>query len=209
MNATKPNLKPHADAGDLWGTAWLGCGGIAVELLIAVAALPKPTHLIVTTLVWLAIAAAIVWYGRHSTGANPFAEAGRPITNFGKISVLIASLVTVAIMTYGWGGLKPAIEYQKLGWLYFTLQYVYYAAEAFLMTIMVVYAQRAAEVGHRSDIPWGGLFLAVAWGIFHLSKGVGAGLSVMVMAVLYGVIHLGLARNARLTYLFIAALFVL
>jgi hypothetical protein len=69
---------------------------------------------------------------------------------------------------------------------------VYYLSEAFLIVLLILFAQRAGQNRFgRPDLPWGGLVLGLTWGVMHFFlQGVTAGIYAMFAAVLYGVIVL-------------------
>ncbi len=52
-------------------------------------------------------------------------------------------------------------------------QYIYYLAEGFLISLVIVYGQKAFEKWFKNDkIPYGGIVLGLIWGLFHiLTKG--------------------------------------
>jgi len=51
----------------------------------------------------------------------------------------------------------------------FCVQYLYYIFEVMLVTLIIIYGQKAVEtlLKKESPIPFGGIILAVTWGAFH------------------------------------------
>ena len=51
---------------------------------------------------------------------------------------------------------------------YFVMQYIYYIFEFALVALMVDCAQKtSAQFGWSQKIPWGGIFMALTWGLIH------------------------------------------
>lgn len=66
----------------------------------------------------------------------------------------------------------------------------------------------------ESPVPFGGIILAVTWGVFHfVSRGVGLeiwnGISTMIFSVLSGMMYLNLQKKHLWNYLFIAVGYLL
>jgi len=58
-------------------------------------------------------------------------------------------------------------------------------------------------------LPYGGLFLALTWGLIHiLLQGFQTGIYAFAMAILYGVIYLVFKKNTRYAYILIAVIFI-
>ena len=94
----------------------------------------------------------------------------------------------------------------------FCFQYLYYAFEAVLFTLMIVFGQRACEGWFgRPGFPYGGIAVALTWGLAHiLTKGsVAVGLLSALAGFLYGVIYLLVNRDLRKAYPILCLLFML
>ncbi|MDR2569224.1 MAG: hypothetical protein LBD23_02860 [Oscillospiraceae bacterium] len=51
---------------------------------------------------------------------------------------------------------------------YFVMQYIYYVIEFALIALMIDCAQKASiKMGWSQKIPWGGIFIALTWGLIH------------------------------------------
>ncbi len=123
-----------------------------------------------------------------------------------------ACFIGCKIMTFiDWHTLKVIGEAQGKTIFQFCAQYLYYIFEVVLVTLIITYGQKAVEtfLKKESSVPFGGIILAVTWGIFHfVSRGVGIevwnGISTMIFSVLSGEIYLKLNRKWLHSYLFIA-----
>lgn len=75
----------------------------------------------------------------------------------------------------------------------FVLQYFYYVMEFFLVTYIVDCAQKTSrEFGWTQKVPWGGIFLALTWGLNHwITKGTAAdGLGSAFLCLFLGIAYL-------------------
>ncbi|MDO5151501.1 MAG: hypothetical protein Q4D76_19285 [Oscillospiraceae bacterium] len=126
--------------------------------------------------------------------------------------VTFVCFIGCKILTFiDWHTLKVIGEAQGKTIFQFCAQYLYYIFEVMLVTLIVIYGQKAVEtfLKKESSIPFGGIILAMTWGIFHfVSRGVGIeiwnGISTMIFSVLSGEIYLKLNRRWLHSYLFIA-----
>lgn len=126
--------------------------------------------------------------------------------------VALTCFIGCKIMTFiDWHTLKVIGEAQGKTIFQFSAQYLYYIFEVMLVTLIIIYGQKAVEtfLKKESPIPFGGIILAMTWGIFHfVSRGVGIeiwnGISTMIFSVLSGEIYLKLNRRWLHSYLFIA-----
>ena len=126
--------------------------------------------------------------------------------------VTLACFIGCKILTFiDWHTLKVIGEAQGKTIFQFCAQYLYYIFEVMLVTLIVMYGQKAVEtfLKKESPIPFGGIILAMTWGVFHfVSRGVGIeiwnGVSTIIFSVLSGEIYLKLNRKWLHSYLFIA-----
>lgn len=84
----------------------------------------------------------------------------------------------------------------------FIFQYIYYFFETFLFSLIIIFGQRACEIWFkRENIPYGGIVLALTWGIGHiLSKGsLTVGLLSALGGFLFGAAYLIVGRDYRKT----------
>ncbi|TAN65517.1 hypothetical protein WS9_012180 [Paraclostridium sordellii 8483] len=111
-----------------------------------------------------------------------------------------------------WGGFKPILEFQRLGVLKFIFQYIYYLFEVFLITLIVIFAQKAFEKWFKNEtIPYGGIVLALTWGLMHIvSKGsITVGLLSAFGGFLYGSAYLVVGKDYRKALPLMYLMFVL
>ena len=126
--------------------------------------------------------------------------------------ITLACFTGCKIMTFiDWHTLKVIGEAQSKTIFQFCAQYLYYIFEVMLVILIIIYGQKAVEtfIKKENSIPFGGIILAMTWGIFHfVSRGVGIeiwnGISTIIFSVLSGLIYIKLNRNWLYSYLFIA-----
>lgn len=126
--------------------------------------------------------------------------------------ITLACFTGCKIMTFiDWHTLKVIGEAQSKTIFQFCAQYLYYIFEVMLVILIIIYGQKSVEtfIKKESSIPFGGIILAMTWGIFHfISRGVGIeiwnGISTIIFSVLSGLIYIKLNRNWLYSYLFIA-----
>ena len=136
----------------------------------------------------------------------------RDIISLENWIVTLACFIGCKIMTFiDWHTLKIIGEAQGKTVFQFCMQYLYYIFEVMLVFLIIIYGQKAIEtlLKKESPIPFGGIILAMTWGVFHfVSRGVGLeiwnGISTMIFSALSGVMYLRLNRKYLYCYLFIA-----
>lgn len=121
------------------------------------------------------------------------------------------SIISIIITTILCGGLKLIKEFYSNGIIIWILQNIYYLFEAGLILLVIVFGQKYGELKFKKDnIPWGGIFLAITWGLVHiLTQGFATGVYAFVMSIMYGLIFILLSKNSRLSYLIITIIFIL
>jgi hypothetical protein len=136
----------------------------------------------------------------------------RDIISLENWIVTLACFIGCKIMTFiDWHTLKIIGEAHGKTVFQFCMQYLYYIFEVMLVFLIIIYGQKAIEtlLKKESPIPFGGIILAMTWGVFHfVSRGVGLeiwnGISTMIFSALSGVMYLRLNRKYLYCYLFIA-----
>ena len=206
----------------LW-CALYACAGFALELLLVQIeksmGIPAGeytsaqciVHLLVTTAVWIAAGVLVIFIGNKTTGFR-ILEAKEKMEGWQYIAAAVCFAVNLTVKYLDWGGFKPLLEYNELGVGVFLFQYIYYAAEGFLISLVIVYAQMAGERWFKSEnLPYGGILLGLTWGIAHIvSKGsVMTGILAALGGILYGAAYLFVNRDYRKALPLITLLFML
>ena len=168
-------------------------------------------HWIITCITW----GLGAWYTVKSAGKdygfNLF-EKSKPIKLWQWVATLGCAFICLSSTYLDWGGSKLLMEFQRLGALKFTFQYIYYLFEVILFMLIIVYGQKACEIWFkRVNIPYGGIVVALTWGMAHwLTKGtLAAGLYTAFGGFCFGVVYLLLNRNIKWTYVALCVMFIL
>lgn len=124
---------------------------------------------------------------------------------------IIIAITAIVITTIVGNGFKPVQEYINNGMIKFIFQHIYYLFETALIVLTISFGQKFGEmVTKRNRLPYGGLFLALTWGLMHiLTQGIMTGAYAFIMAILYGVVYILLNKNIRYSYLLVAIMFIL
>ena len=161
--------------------------------------------------------------GRNAARVGVFSDRRKrinplPSSVLGYVTVLGAVVLAVAVRTVAFGEMKIVGEFTGLGDragsgapLSALALVAYYVAETALIVLLLLFAQRAGETrfGHPA-IPWGGLVLALTWGVMHFFlQGPSAGLYAVFAAILYGVIIVYGPRSLLAVSAIVALAFVL
>ncbi|WP_050635850.1 hypothetical protein [Candidatus Stoquefichus sp. SB1] len=171
----------------------------------------RSLHCLMTAGLWAVFIIAVLVYTQKRYHFPIQKDNYQKILSRNWINVLIC-LIGCKIMTFiDWHTFKVIGEMQNKTIYQFSAQYIYYFFEVALILMIIIYGQKAIETYlHReSSIPFGGIILALTWGVFHfVSRGVGIevwnGISCMIFSILGGFIYLNLKRKYGLSYLIIA-----
>lgn len=168
-------------------------------------------HWIATTLIWGLFAYFITKISKKKYNFDYFTYQDKMnIKDWAFALILI--LFALAVSLWNWNGFKIYMEFSNLGLLGFVFQYIYYLMEAVLITLIVVFGQKAGEVKFgQSNIPWGGIMVGATWGLVHiLTQGdFFAGIFGLLVGFAYGVMYLVSNKNIRVSYVLIALMFLI
>lgn len=166
-------------------------------------------HWISICVVWLILSVLLILFAKKK-GYYVFSK-GDPI-NSKQLFIIITGIVFCFVVSYiNWNGFKIVQEYKHLGLLKFIFQYLYYAVETLLYNLIIIYSQKAFEIWfHKTNIPYGGLFVALTWGLGHFfTKDYITGLLTVITGLLFGMMYLLTNRDTKKTYLITLLMFVL
>ena len=214
----------RATGGDYLSLALLAFAGFAFELVLAFLVEPalglsvdslttgqNIAHWLVTSAVWAIVGTLVI---RHARDAYDFDIWARrcDLSPRQWLGVALCVVVMTASHWADWGGFKPALELRSHGALLFVFQYVYYLAETYLLSLIIVFGQMACETWfHNSSVPYGGIVLALTWGLGHVaSKGsLAVGLLSAAAGFLMGAAYLIVGRDYRKALPLLYVLFVI
>lgn len=123
-------------------------------------------HWIITIVIWGVFTYFITKAAREKYNFDYF-QYKEKMTKRQCFLASILLLLVLAVSIWDWKGFKVLKEFQNLGLLKFSFQYLYYLMETVLITLIVVFGQKAGEVKYNKlNVPWGGIMVGLTWGSF-------------------------------------------
>ena len=125
--------------------------------------------------------------------------------------VIVFVIASLLISYFDWNGSKIIKEFYINGCVKFFFQYMYYVFETFLVMLILIFGQKAFEKWFiKTNIPYGGIILAVTWGVGHFTtKDIITGIVTAIMSLAFGSIYLLVNRDIRKAYPILFIMFVL
>lgn len=168
-------------------------------------------HWIITCVIWLIVGLFLINLVKKKYDFDLW-ENKSNLKPWQYIGIVVCLVVSILYFYIDWEGFKPLLEFQRLGALKFTFQYIYYLFEAFLISLIVIFGQKACEKWFKNDkVPYGGIVLALTWGLMHIvSKGsIKVGLLSAFAGFLYGAAYLVVGKDYRKALPLMCAMFML
>ena len=168
------------------------------------------SHWIITCIMWGIISFLIMNFSKRKYDFDIW-EKGKKVKTWQWILVVVLICGSLTMSYIDWNGSKVLMEFHNLGVLRFFFQYIYYIFEILLVTLIIVFGQKACEKWFkRVNIPYGGIVIAITWGMAHfMSQNFSTGIICMFLGLAYGSIYLFVNRDIRKTYLILWVMFVL
>lgn len=169
------------------------------------------SHWTITYFLWLGAVFFILKLANTRYGFNLNEGSAKPkLWQYGCILILIVLFLILSFIN--WGGFKLQKEFVNLGVLKFVMQYIYYAIETMLFTLIIVFGQKAFEKWFKNDnVPYGGIVCALTWGLAHIftKSSLEVGILSAIVGFGFGSVYLLLNRNIIKTFPIIFLMFVL
>lgn len=169
-------------------------------------------HWIITIIAWVSIGILITKIGKKTTNFDIWQNKKEKLKFWQIIAIILCFVINITVKYIDWNGFKIIQEFQSRGALLFIFQYIYYIAEGFLISLVIVYGQKACENWFKKEnIPYGGIVLGLTWGLGHiLTKGsIIIGLLSAVAGILFGTVYLLVNRDYKKAFSIITLLFML
>ena len=200
-------------------------GGLGLELLLAYvlesalygvpmekfSTMQHILHWILTCALWGAVAVWLIRDIKKRCGYD-LMEKGKPMKFWQWAVIAFGCVGAIWITSMDWDGLKVIMEFKSKGALLFTFQYIYYAFETVLFTLIIVFGQKAFELWFRkANIPYGGIICGMSWGLAHIfTKGdIATGLWGLVLGFIMGTAYLLTNRDIKKAYVVLFIMFAL
>ncbi|CEO06808.1 Uncharacterised protein [[Clostridium] sordellii] len=168
-------------------------------------------HWVVICIIWLIVGIFLINLSKKKYGFD-LLENKIKLKGLQYVGIVLCLIVSIASHYIDWGGFKPILEFQRLGVLKFIFQYIYYLFEVFLITLIVIFAQKAFEKWFKNEtIPYGGIVLALTWGLMHIvsKASITVGLLSAFGGFLYGSAYLVVGKDYRKALPLMYLMFVL
>ena len=169
-------------------------------------------HWTITIIAWVVIGLFIIKIGKKTTNFDIWQETQKKMKLWQIVAIVLCFVINIVVKYIDWNGFKVIQEFQARGTLLFIFQYMYYIVEGFLISLIIVYGQKACETWFKKEnIPYGGIILGLTWGLGHiLSKGsITIGLLSVVAGILFGAVYLLVNRDYKKAFPIITLLFML
>ena len=168
-------------------------------------------HWIVISVIWLIVGIFLIALAKRKYDFNLWEHQSK-LKGWQYLGIIICLAVSIVSHYMDWGGFKPLLEFQRLGLLKFIFQYVYYLFEAFLISLIIIFGQKACEKWFGNEaIPYGGIVLALTWGLMHIvsKDSISVGLLSACGGFLYGAAYLVVGKDYRKALPIMSLMFIL
>ncbi len=195
---------------------------LAVEPLLGLPSdsfLAQIVHWVLTITVWVGGGIGLMAWARHRTDfrLRGDAEPRMGIVRWLAVTALVVATLVVQWMLQG-GVLPPFAEHNALserfgdaGTVAWLVQVAYYFAELAVIVLIIAFGQRAGEGWFRPKwVPWGGIVLAMTWGLVHfLTQDTATGVYGIALSLVMGSVHVLTGKNLLITYPILLVMFIL
>ena len=167
-------------------------------------------HWILTCAIWGIVAYSIVCLSKKRYGFDIMKNTCK--LNMYQYCLVFFVIILSLVSSYiDWDGFKVVKEFNHNGLIKFIFQYIYYSFEVMLMTLVLIFGQKAFELWFKRErVPYGGIILAFTWGAAHfITKGFFTGILCIVISFVFGIIYLVVKGDVRKLYPILWVMFIL
>lgn len=167
-------------------------------------------HWTVTCILWGAVSWSIIRFAKKKYNFDIF-QRGNKMAVWQWLLIVLFVAGSFILSYIEWNGSKVMKEFYANGLLKFIFQYIYYFFETILVMLILVFGQIAFEKWfHKQNIPYGGMIVAITWGIGHFfTKDIVTGIVTMIAGLAFGSVYLLTNRDIKKTYPILWIMFVL
>lgn len=167
-------------------------------------------HWVVTCSLWGAASWYIIRFAKKKYNFDLFQKRNK-MAVWQWVLVAVLLIGSFILSYFDWNGSKVLKEFYANGPVKFIFQYIYYIFEVVLVTLVLVFGQNAFEKWfHKWNIPYGGMIVAITWGIGHFfTKDILTGIVTVISGLAFGSVYLLVNRDIRKTYLILWIMFVM
>ncbi|MBP5744983.1 MAG: hypothetical protein J6W58_01620 [Lachnospiraceae bacterium] len=167
-------------------------------------------HWILTCIVWGLTGFLVIRLAKRFEDFDIF-KKGKKMKRWQWLLVILIIIFSLIISYIDWNGSKVLKEFNANGPVKFVFQYIYYCFEVVLVTLILIFGQLAFEKWFkRKNIPYGGIVVALTWGIAHIfTKNLYVGIITMISGLAFGSVYLLTNRDIKISYVILWFIFVL
>ena len=167
-------------------------------------------HWVATCILWCTISCLIVRYAKKKYALDLF-EKGNKVAVWQWLLIAVFIIGSLILSYIDWNGSKVIKEFHANGPVKFIFQYIYYVFETILVMMILVFGQKAFEQWFKKpNIPYGGIIVAVTWGIAHFfTKDIITGILTVISGLAFGSVYLLVNRDIKKAYPILFVMFVL
>ena len=167
-------------------------------------------HWILTCIVWGLTGFLVIRLAKRFEDFDIFKKE-KKMKRWQWLLVILIIIFSLIISYIDWNGSKVLKEFNANGPVKFVFQYIYYCFEVVLVTLILIFGQLAFEKWFkRKNIPYGGIVVALTWGIAHIfTKNLYVGIITMISGLAFGSVYLLTNRDIKISYVILWFMFVL
>lgn len=167
-------------------------------------------HWVITCILWGTASWFITLYAKKKYNFDIF-QKGNKMAVWQWLLITVFVIGSLIPSYFDWNGSKVIKEFYANGPVKFIFQYIYYIFETILVMLILVFGQNAFEKWfHKQNIPYGGIIVAITWGIGHFfTKDILTGIVTIISGLAFGSVYLLTNRDIRKTYPILWLMFVL
>ena len=167
-------------------------------------------HWVITCILWGVTSWLIVIYAKNKYDFD-LLKKGNKMAVWQWLLIVVFIIGSLILSYIDWDGSKVIKEFYANGPVKFVFQYIYYVFETILVTLILVFGQEVFEKWFKKpNIPYGGIIVALTWGIAHFfTKDIVTGIFTVISGLAFGSVYLLVNRDIRKTYLILFIMFVL
>lgn len=167
-------------------------------------------HWVATCILWGIASWCIIRFAKKKYDFDIF-QKGNKMAAWQWCLIAVFVVGSLIISYHDWNGSKVIKEFYANGFVKFIFQYIYYIFETVLVMLILVFGQNAFEKWfHKQNIPYGGIIVALTWGIGHFfTKDILTGIVTMISGLAFGSVYLLTNRDVRRAYPILWIMFVL
>ncbi len=167
-------------------------------------------HWILTCIVWGLTGFLVIRLAKRFEDFDIF-KKGKKMKRWQWLLVILIIIFSLIISYIDWNGSKVLKEFNANGPVKFVFQYIYYCFEVVLVTLILIFGQLTFEKWFkRKNIPYGGIVVALTWGIAHIfTKNLYVGIITMISGLAFGSVYLLTNRDIKISYVILWFMFVL